>query len=248
MNTQRTSLLSCRILLFLTLLIFTLAPVNHVQAQARELITQGEFAAAYDEAVAQEDVPSQLLAARAANLQAYYQESEQERRELWLKRAIEAAEQAMLLEPERAQAYFELARAKGVLATYRGVLQNLNTAPRLEELFLKTLELDPEHADALIALAQWHLELSERGVAWLYGADRQRVVPLFQQALALEPRQINLRVEYATALKRLDDKEAALEQLERALSLPANTAVDKFERARARQLLRGWQPEQATNP
>lgn len=222
--------------------------ITSVLAQPQELISQGDFAAAYQEVVQQEEAQSQTFAAQAASFQAIYVETEPEERKRWLELASEAAERAIKLEPTYAQAYLELARAEGVLATYRGVLENLNTAPRLKELFLKTLELDPMHADALVALAQWHLELSERGVAWLYGADRQRVRPLFERALELAPEQINLRVEYATALKRLGDKAAALEQLERALSLPANTAVDSYEQARARQLQQDWQTEEATQP
>lgn len=217
-----------------------LALFSRAHAGASDLIAQGDYAAAYKEAVAHDDTQDQVLAAQAASNQATYLETDPEARRLWLKRAEAAAKEAAKLDPKDAQAYFELARAKGVLARYQGILQNLNLAPELEKLFKKTLNLDPENPDAMVALAEWNLEVWNHGVGWLYGADKSRVIPLFEKALELAPKQVNLHVEYATSLEKLGKHEAAVKQLQKALALPVRDAADGFEQARARQLLAAW--------
>ncbi len=206
-------------------------------ADVPALIAQGDFAPAYERAAGSDSAADLVLAARAAAYQAVYREADPAAKQAWLERAAAAASSAVELDPGSAAAYMEVARAEGLLAQFRGVLANLDTAPRLRKLFDTVLELEPEDPDALAALAQWHLELAERGVAWLYGGDRRQVDPLFARALAAAPERVNLRVEYATALRRLGRPEDAREQLEAALALPAPTAVDRFEQDRARRLL-----------
>lgn len=200
----------------------------------------GEYDAAYELAVNVDSWESQLLAARAATDFVIYGPGghgtpvEDER--LWLTRAMSAAERAMALNPAAAQAVMALARAKGEVARRSGVLQNLGAAGELKRLFDLALRLDPQDADALVGLAMWHLELVENGVGWLYGGKREEVLPLIERGVASAPEQVNLRVEYATALAALGHTQAALEQLTVAVTLPANSATDAAEQVRAERL------------
>ena len=142
------------------------------------------------------------------------------------------------LEPDAATATMALARAKGEAGLHRGALANTRLPGELRALFERALELDPENADALVAYAAWHFALTEIGIGWLYGADRSQVLPLMEKGVAAAPRQINLRVEYARVLYALGRADLGRENVEVALELPARTAADEFEQARARELLR----------
>lgn len=201
----------------------------------------GEFAAAYESASAVDSSEMQLLAARAASDHAVYvlaEAGEDLGGQLeWLRRALAAAERAVELDPASPQALVQLARARGEIARRSGIMQNLNVAGELKRYFDAALELDPQDADALAGLAMWHLELVQNGVGWLYGGQRGQVLPLLEAAVAAAPEQINLRVEYATALRALEAPELAEEQLRVALALEAVTAVDRAEQERARRLL-----------
>ncbi len=166
-----------------------------------------------------------------------YQAEGKKERSAWFARAEAAAKRAIQAEPKNPEAYFELARALGRLAQYRGILQSLSLAAGVRDNLKKALALKPDYASALVALAIWHLELSQKGVGWLYGADAGKVIPLFERAIELEPDRIIHRYEYARALYRLGKRREALKQLEIALSLPPRDARDEYVLAEAQELL-----------
>ena len=202
----------------------------------------GDFESAYATASSQDTAAAQLLASRAAADQAVYHSSDDTaalRR--WLGLAEAAAQRALELEPAgpyAVSAHLAWARARGEAARHAGLLDNLTVASELRRAFEAALVLRPDAADVLVAYGMWHLELSERGVGWLYGGRRDQVLPLVERGVSLEPERIDLRVEYALALQSLGMEEEAKEQLRIALALPAVTASDAFEQERARTMSR----------
>lgn len=239
--------------LALALLALLSAHVGSAQTP-RSLWEQGEYAAAYEAAMrggaaaeAQEGPQAArmyLLAARAAADVLVYDTTglTGAGARQWLDLSQAAAERASALAPAgdddlMSQAVMAKARAKGEVARRSGVLQNLNVAGELKQLFDQALVLNPSNPDALVGLGMWHLELVLNNVGWLYGGRRDQVLPLVEAGVAAAPQQVNLRVEYATALLALDEPERAREQLETALALPATTAVELAEQRRARTLL-----------
>ncbi len=210
-------------------------------AEAAALADSGDYAKAWELAAPVRTAPMQLIAARAASDQVVYYlapaGAPMSDQRAWLDRAMEAAKTAVELDQGSAPALVQLARAKGEIARRTGLLQNLGTAPELKELFDKALTLDPNDADALVGLAMWHLELVQNGVGWLYGGRRDAVLPLLERGVAAAPKQLNLRVEYATALIALEKPAEAREQLVIALELPGARASDEIERQRARSML-----------
>lgn len=215
-------------------------PVPYRGVAGGEAWLAGDFAGAYQAAVQVDSAAAQLLASRAAADQAVYLETEAAAAGEWLRRAEAAASRSLELEPDgalAAAANMALARAKGEAGLHRGGLANARLPGELRTLFERTLELEPDNADALVAYAAWHFALTEIGVGWLYGGDRAQVLPLMERGVAAAPRQLNLRVEYARVLLSLDRDEEAREQVETALGLPALSAADEFEQARARELL-----------
>ncbi len=203
-------------------------------ANPAELLKEGAYQAAYREAL---DAGQYVLAARAASFYALYQAQDRKEKEAWFDRAEKAARKAIQADPNDPEGYFELARALGRLAQYRGILQSLSLASAVRDNLNKALALKPDHAGALVALALWNLELAQKGVGWLYGARIGRVVPLFEKAIRLEPKAIIHRVEYAGALARMGKRKAALAQLQVALSLAPKDARDRYEQERAQRLL-----------
>ncbi len=203
-------------------------------AGAGALLAQGRFQAAYESAAKAGDW---VLAARAASFYALYQAKDDQARAAWFARAEAAARQAIQADPQNPAAHFELARALGRLAQYRGILQSLSLAAEVRDHLKKALALKPDYASAMVALAIWHLELSQKGVGWLYGADGGKVIPLFERAIELEPDRIIHRYEYAKALARLGKTQKALKQLEAALALSPRDARDTYVLAEAQELL-----------
>lgn len=200
----------------------------------------GDFEAAYAAAAGGDGADAQLLAARAAADQAVYREVGPEAALAWLARSEAAAQKAVAVAadgPLGAPATMALARAKGEAALHRGLLANSRLPGELRALFERALALDPENPDALVAFGAWHLELTERGVGWLYGGRRDQALELIERGVAAAPEQVNLRVEYARALMTLGFEEEAAAQVEVALALPALTAADVLEQERARLVL-----------
>lgn len=210
------------------------------QTEVEELLAQGRYLEAYQQGQRLGSAEGLALAAKAASFYAMYQAKESDRYE-WFQKAEAAATGAIKKDPNYPEGYFERARAVGRLSQYKGILQALTEglAPKVREDLEKTLKLNPKHAGAMVALALWHFEISQKGwlVAQIYGADAGQVEPLFKKAVALEPEVIIHRVEYAKVLAAWGRKEEARKQLEVALSLPAKTAADRYDQERARQEL-----------
>ena len=204
--------------------------------QAHQLYLGGDYLGAYQAAVASETASAQLLASRAAADQASYLLRDAPARERldWLQLAVAAAEASLALDPQQPDALLAYARARGEIALLTSVLRNLDIASELRRAIEGALELQPEHPDALVALGMWHLELVERGVGWLYGGRRDAILPLVERGVAVAPDRINLRVEYAKALRALGHGQLAAEQLAIAIALPAASASDRHEQDRAR--------------
>jgi tetratricopeptide (TPR) repeat protein len=142
------------------------------------------------------------------------------------------ARAALALDPNDPNTHMEVARAVGRLAQFKGILQSLNLASEVKSELEKALELDPNFAPALHALALWHLN-----VPWLAGGRSAQVRPLFDQSIAAEPQEIVHYTDYGDALIQLGDPEAAKVQLEKALSLTAVTDQDMKNQEKAKALL-----------
>jgi tetratricopeptide (TPR) repeat protein len=208
--------------------------VNAQSAEGERLFAEGDYAAAAKAHLAAaaadpEDAAALYHAARALTYQA--RATEGEAAVALYEEAVAHARRATELAPDDPEAHFALARAWGRLAQYRGVLESLNLATLIKRELDRTLELDPEHDGALHALALWH-----SSVPWVFGGRTEQVRPLFERAIELNPTVLH-HLEYGETLLALGDPEAARRQLELALTLPAPTAADRAEQARARELL-----------
>ncbi|GIW24855.1 hypothetical protein [Meiothermus sp.] len=213
-----------------------LLPLGLAQTPAAvlKLVDEGKFQEAYEAGLRLGSAEGLTLAAKAASYFAGYLAKDSEKAD-WFGRAEAAARRAIQADTDYAEAYFELARAQGRLSQYRGILESLGLAGSIKENLDKTLRLNPRHAGAKVALALWHHSLISKNVGWLYGANGNVILPLFNEAIQLEPQTIIHKVELAGVLAAQGKKEDARKQYEAALAIAPKTAADRFDLERARQ-------------
>lgn len=143
----------------------------------------------------------------------YLEPSEAVQREILLAAATRS-EQLQGLDPSNANAFYLHALALGRygqnLSVARALAQGLGSKVRAS--LDKALALEPEHADAHIALGTFHAEVIDKVGATIgkltYGARRDDAITHFQRALALNPESAIARIEYANALVMLDGRKA----------------------------------------
>lgn len=215
--------------------------VAYGQPEARAAYDRGAFAQAYETAHPTGTASAQLLAARAAIAHALYGGVDEAETRAWLDRGLAAADRALALDPDRPDVLLAKAHARGEIALRSSALGNLNVATELRELLERAHEIDPEDPDALVALGMWHVQIAARGAGWLYGADPAAGLALVAEGVARAPERIGLRVEYATALALRNRRAEADEQLDIVLALPARTAIDRHQHARAEALRASWE-------
>lgn len=230
---MRESFVKIAVFVFYLLISFAFATVadgDRAMLESDYERAVSEYAAAYEQ--------------RSSNIEALYKLAKAETHlaetltgdsaEALFEQAAEHARGAVAADPNEPEAHFELARALGRLAQFKGVVQSLELAGDVKDALEETLELNPEHGGAYHALALWNLE-----VPWIAGGRAGQIRPLFEQAIAAEPDEITHFVAYGKALIALDDAEAAKGQLERALELSPKSKRDEDDLEEARELLSG---------
>jgi tetratricopeptide (TPR) repeat protein len=220
----------------LACLIFCGIALADALSEARELYSQGQFLIAAKQFAALNTSSGSALAARAYSI--YASTLPEAQREGFYIEAQNQAQRAIVQDNQHANGYFELARATGQLGVLRGIGVALlqGTGSKVRQLLDKTLELQNNHAGAMVALAVWHAEVTARGqlAAVSMGANAEKVEPLFNQALKIAPNNIGFRLEYARAYVALNNRPKAREQLQIALKLPIKDAEDKLNAERAK--------------
>lgn len=212
----------------------------HAQSQqaAQALFTEGKWQDAASAALALNTSAGYALAAEATTAGASLVA---DKKPLFSK-AQDYARKAIALDPNNAEAYFELGRAEGRLAQFVGVFQSLSLAKDMKANLDKAVALDPKMAAAYVALGLWNANLDSGGLkgaiaAGQTGAKKANAAPNFEKAIALEPSVITHRVEYANALALMGNKAAARTQLEKAVTMNADTYWLQRDLAAAQALL-----------
>jgi len=157
------------------------------------------------------------------------------------------ARQAVEIEVEDAEGWYQLGKALGRLALFRGGKEKVNMSKEIKEVFEKAISLDSQHASALHGLARWHREVANLGFilkaaakivfGGLPPASNEESVALFQRAITLEPRDCAHHLELGKTYLEMREKEMAAEEFETVLSLPESDPDDPEWKAEAEQLL-----------
>lgn len=202
-------------------------------ADPQALYRQGSFETAYQQAVTVDSAAMQTLAAQAAIARGLYQGASESDTLAWLRRGQDAAERAVSLAGDSPAALLALAQAKGEIASRTGPLANLSVPGDIGSLLKRAVKLAPQNPDALVGLGLWNLELTDRGVGWMFGARRDGALAMVAKGVALAPQRPDLRVQYARALTLVGDAGGARKELQAALTLSPANAVERYEQRRA---------------
>jgi tetratricopeptide (TPR) repeat protein len=183
------------------------------------------------------------VANKAANIRATYLERANKGKFSMFLQSARRAEELQRHAPGLPNAWYLHAQALGRHAQGLSILDALTQgiAGKVKASLDKTLELEPDHADAHIALGIYHAEVIEKVGALVggltYGASRDAAVKHFQKALKLNSVSAIARVEYANALKMMfgDDKAAHITRLlkQAAQATPAD-AMERLDTELAR--------------
>jgi tetratricopeptide (TPR) repeat protein len=184
------------------------------------------------------------VAGKAAAIHTLYVEKNQRKRLDILRKAMESGETAVSQLPDYANAHYTLALVVGRYSQRISILEALaeGLGGKISKHLERTLELEPKHAEAHVALGLYHAELVKTlgGLAarLTYGASEEAAVEHFRRALRLVPASAIARVEYAHGLSLLDAaayREEVAELCAKAASCKPLDMMEQLDIERARQ-------------
>ncbi|MEX2149052.1 MAG: hypothetical protein WD793_02475 [Steroidobacteraceae bacterium] len=206
-----------------------------VLQQAWRAFHRGDFADAIA-AGAKLGARGATVANKAAAVAATYLEEDDRRAISLLEQAAKRARQATRAAPDEANAWYMQAFVLGRYAQRVSVIKALaegvgGTVARALE---RALELEPQHADAHIALGLFHAEIIDKVGALAgrlsYGADAAKSVKHFEQAIRLNPRSAVAHMEYANGLLMLQGDRQRKKAVELYRNAAAIKPLDAMER------------------
>ena len=201
----------------------------------------GDFAAAIDGG-AKLGALGATPANKAAAIHSLYADDTEAHRLALLTGAMKRGEQAAALLPDYPNAHYMLALAMGRYSQRISILKALadGIAARVRTHLDTTLELEPRHAEAHIALGLYHAEVVAKIGSLLagltYGASREAAVEHFGRALKLTPGSPIAQIEYANGLLLLDaaaNREPARKLYARAAACEPADAMEQLDVQRA---------------
>ncbi len=208
---------------------------------------RGDFAAAVAEGTALGLIGANA-ANKAANIYATYLETDSEWKRAIFLHAAERAEALQAAAPELANAYYFHAQALGRYSQEISIVKALarGIASKVKASLDKAVRLEPNHAEAHIALGAYHAEIVNKVGAMLasltYGASKDEAVKHFALARKLLPDSAIARIEQANGLVMLFGKaklaEAEKLYAEAAKCAPAD-AMQKLDAEHAREEAEG---------
>jgi tetratricopeptide (TPR) repeat protein len=161
--------------------------------------------------------------------------------------AITRGERAVELLPDDANAHYMLALALGRHSQRISIVKALadGVATRVRTHLDTTLDLEPRHAEAHVALGLYHAEIVAKIGSLLagltYQASREAAIDHFRRAIKLTPGSPIAQIEYANGLLLVDAnkyREQAHELYARAAAVEPGDAMEQLDVERAQCYLR----------
>ncbi|MXZ33432.1 MAG: hypothetical protein F4234_03380 [Gammaproteobacteria bacterium] len=214
----------------------------HVLAQddsteaARSALAAGNWQEAADLGEATGTTAGWAVAVDALSIHAHYVAPEEEAEAL-LQRAMQLAEEAVLLDPTDPEVRFQLAHAVGRYAQYVSPLQAFaqGLVSRSRELLEDVLELDPDMVPARLQLGSWHADvIGQAGpviARMTHSATEDSALEHYDRVLELAGDDLGVYAEVARGLLRLDRDEyrdRAQDLLSRAVALEPQDALERI--------------------
>lgn len=189
-----------------------------------------------------EGVLGAVVANKAAAIHSLYARLEEAELIAALEAAAERGEAAVRLLPDEANVHYTLALVLGRYSQRISILRALaqGLAERVRGHLERTLELQPQHAEAHVALGLFHAEICGKlgGVAasLTYRASPQAAIKHFERALELTPDSPIALMEYAHGLRLIDaaaHRRKILDLFRHAAACAPLDAIDRLDRERA---------------
>jgi len=157
------------------------------------------------------------VANKATCIYANYLEKKEKNRLDLFQQAAQRAERQAQDEPGNANAWYWHAYALGrysqAISVAKALAQGLGS--KVKASLERTIALQPQHADAHVALGAFHAEVIDKVGTLIggmtYGAKKEAGLHLFQDALRLHPRSPIALIEYANGLVMLEGEDAMKE-------------------------------------
>lgn len=183
------------------------------------------------------------VANKAAAVHTLYAKSFATRELAMLEAAVIRGEAAVELLPEYPNAHYLLALALGRysqrISIVRALTQGL--AGRVRAHLERALELEPQHAEACVALGLYHAEIIAKlgtlAAGLTYGTSADAALECFKRALKLAPASPIVHMEYANGLLLLDGaryREQARRLYAQAAALKPRDAMQRLDVQRAK--------------
>jgi tetratricopeptide (TPR) repeat protein len=183
------------------------------------------------------------VANKAAAVAATYLEEDNRRAIGMLQEAAKRADEATRKLPAYANAWYLQAFVLGRYAQRVSIVKALaeGIGGKVHDALERSIELEPKHADAYIALGLYHAEIIDKVGALAgrltYGADAAKSVKYFEQALKLNPESAIAHMEFANGLLMLHgdkQKARAVELYKKAAACKPADAMEQLDVEQAR--------------
>ncbi|MBV1775658.1 hypothetical protein KSF73_07995 [Burkholderiaceae bacterium DAT-1] len=197
----------------------------------------GDFAKARELGLAAGEAGANV-ANKATMIYATYLESDEDQKQQLFLDVVERAAARQASHPDDANAFYFHAYALGRYSQSISVAKALaqGLGGKIKESLDKALELNPDHADAHIALATWHAEIIDKVGGLVggltYGAKKDLAIEHFDTALRLNPTSAITRIEYANAQVMMFGKirmKDALALYAEAKDMPPADAMERLD-------------------
>lgn len=196
---------------------------------------RGDFGQAVD--LADEiGLEAHAVANKATGIYATYLEPREARRQALFKAAAERAEAAIEAFPDDPNAHyfhaFNLGRYSQSVSIVKALKQGIGG--KIQKSLRRTLELQPDHAEAHTATGLYHAEILDKVGklvgSMTYGASADKAMAHFRRSLELTPNSPIAQIEYANGLYLLYGDDRYDEVSELYVSASEATPRDAMER------------------
>lgn len=180
---------------------------------------------------------AQILAAQALdNLRRGEDAADKAEKRALYEQGLNLANRAVALDEENADAHFAVFGNKGRLLLLEGVGANPISLLQVNHDLERTLELDPNHADALTAKGGLYRQLP-----WVLGGSLTVAEGCLTRAISIDPEAVSARIELAATYKAMGQPERSLPLLEKAAAIAQRQGKQRQLRE-ARELLEELSP------
>jgi len=156
--------------------------------------------------------------------------------------ARDAEAHALELNESSADAHFQMARALGKIALFKGIFKSVGLAKKVREECLRALELDSLHDGAWHILGRWNREVGKkpkflRVPMGLGAANKEDAIAFMQKAIEINPNYIHHHLEMGITYDTYKKKDLARQQFEKCLELPTQRPLDEIYQKEAKKYL-----------